>query len=204
VLLLKWSLPLIPKSARLRAIVWGALIFALAYGMLGSCPWREPVQLPLSPLDQLPLLPWTLLIYLSDYAFLLLVLASLQKVEDFSVAYYRLIASIVISFLVFLLFPTVYPRPTLPMDPLWSETFLFLHFLDQPTNCLPSLHVSLTLIAGASLQSWRPALRRGAYLWVAAICLSTLTTKQHYAWDVLGGMLVATASLYLIPRLPAK
>jgi membrane-associated phospholipid phosphatase len=196
---------LIQSAARQRALIWGALIFALAYGALGSCPWREPVHLPLSPIDHMvPLLPWTLLIYLSDYAFILLVLLSLKKTEDFSVSYYRMICGIMISFIVFLLFPTVYPRPALPMDPLWSETFLFLHFLDQPTNCLPSLHVSITLIAAASLQSWRPALRWGAYLWTAVICLSTLTTKQHYAWDVLGGILVATASLYLIPRMKVE
>jgi membrane-associated phospholipid phosphatase len=197
----KLSLPLIEDRVKKRVLVWGALIFALVYGVLGSCPWTQPIHLPLTALDQLiPLMPWTLLVYVSDYFFIGLVLVSLKKPEPFSLAFYRMILGIMLSFIVFLMYPTVYPRPGLPADPLWSETFLFLHFLDQPTNCFPSLHVSITLIAAASLQSWRPTLRIAAWIWAAAICLSTLTTKQHYAWDVLGGMVIAAASIGLTPR----
>jgi membrane-associated phospholipid phosphatase len=183
-------------------LVWGALIFALAYGALGTCPWSEPSYLPLTPVDQaIPLLPWTLLIYLSDYVFILLVMVSLKKSEDFTTAFYRMIAGIVMTFVVFLIFPTVYPRPSVPLDPFWSEIFLYLHFLDQPTNCFPSLHVSITLIAAASLHGWRPRLRLATWLWILAICLSTLTTKQHYVLDVLGGVFVALASIRLTSRL---
>lgn len=187
-------LPLIEDKAKKRVLVWSAAVFALIYSGLGHCPWTRPVYLPLTDLDRaIPLLPWTLLIYLSDYLFILLALLSLKKAEDFSSAFYRMIVGIVLSFVIFLFFPTVYPRPLLPADPLWGETFLYLHFLDQPTNCFPSLHVSMTLIAAASvppLSRWRSL----GWLWALAICLSTLTTKQHYVWDVLGGAVIAWAA----------
>lgn len=189
------TLPLIQDAAKKRVLVWSALVFALVYVGLGSCPWTSPVLLPLTDLDRaIPLLPWTLLIYLSDYLFILLVLLSLKEATEFSSAFYRMIVGITLSFVVFLFFPTVYPRPLLAADPLWAETFLFLHFLDQPTNCFPSLHVSMTLIAAASMRSWSRGWRAFGWIWALAICLSTLTTKQHYAWDVLGGAAVAWAA----------
>ncbi|HET9241136.1 MAG TPA: phosphatase PAP2 family protein [Oligoflexus sp.] len=188
-------LPLIEDKAKKRVLVWSAAVFALIYSGLGHCPWTRPVYLPLTDLDRaIPLLPWTLLIYLSDYLFILLVLLSLKKAEDFSTAFYRMIVGIGLSFVIFLFFPTVYPRPLLPADPLWGETFLFLHFLDQPTNCFPSLHVSMTLIAAASMRPSSRGWRAFGWMWALAICLSTLTTRQHYVWDVLGGAAIAWAA----------
>jgi membrane-associated phospholipid phosphatase len=185
-------LPLIENKAKKRLLVWSAAVFALIYSGLGHCPWTRPAYLPLTDLDlALPLLPWTLLIYLSDYLFILFVLLSLKKAEDFSSAFYRMIVGIILSFVIFLFYPTVYPRPLLPADPLWGETFLFLHFLDQPTNCFPSLHVSMTLIAAASMRPLSRGWRSLGWIWALAICLSTLTTKQHYVWDVLGGVAIA-------------
>jgi membrane-associated phospholipid phosphatase len=192
---------LIEGRTKKRVLVWSAAAFALIYSGLGNCPWTRPVYLPFTDLDRaLPLLPWTLLIYVSDYLFILLVLLSLKKAEDFSTAFYRMIVGIALSFVIFLFFPTVYPRPLLPADPLWGETFLYLHFLDQPTNCFPSLHVSITLIAAASMQPSSRVLRSLGWIWALAICLSTLTTKQHYAWDVLGGALIAWASFAVKAR----
>lgn len=195
------TLPLIEDSARKRVLVWSALVFGLVYSGLGNFPWMRPAYLPLTDLDRaVPLLPWTLVIYLSDYFFILLVLLSLKKAEAFSSAFYRMIFGVLLSFVIFLAFPTVYPRPVLPADPLWGETFLYLHFLDQPTNCFPSLHVSMTLIAAASMRSWSRSGRMLGWIWALAICISTLTTKQHYAWDVLGGAAVAWATFAVRAR----
>lgn len=189
------TLPLIEGAKKPRVLVWSAAVFALIYSGLGHCPWTRPHYLPFTALDRaIPLLPWTLLIYVSDYLFILLVLLSLKKAEDFSTAFYRMIVGIALSFVIFLFFPTVYPRPLLPVEPFWSEIFLYLHFLDQPTNCFPSLHVSITLIAAASMQPSSRVLHSLGWIWALAICLSTLTTKQHYAWDVLGGVAMAWVS----------
>jgi membrane-associated phospholipid phosphatase len=195
------TLPLIEDKAKKRVLVWSAAVFALIYSGLGHFPWTHPAYLPLTDLDRaIPLLPWTLVIYLSDYLFILLVLLSLKRAEDFSSAFYRMIVGMMLSFVIFLFFPTVYPRPLLPADPLWSEVFLFLHFLDQPTNCFPSLHVSMTLIAAASMPPSSRSWRSLGWIWAFAICLSTLTTKQHYAWDVLGGVVIAWAAFAVRSR----
>lgn len=197
----KLTLPLIEGAVKKRVLVWSALAFALGYSALGTWSWSTPAYLPLTALDaMIPLLPWTLVVYLSDYVFILLVLLSLKQAEDFSAAFYRMIFGIVMSFAIFLIAPTLYPRPLLPQDPFWSEIFLYLHFLDEPTNCLPSLHVSITLIAAASLRSPSKPATLGAWIWALAICLSTLTTKQHYVWDVLGGALVTWAAFGLVAR----
>ncbi len=68
----------------------------------------------------------------------------------------------------------------------------------MPANCFPSLHVALAAIAGCAL--WRRGIRVVAVIWPALIAVSTLTTRQHVAWDVAGGLLLAGVVIVLTPK----
>jgi membrane-associated phospholipid phosphatase len=70
---------------------------------------------------------------------------------------------------------------------------------DTPANCFPSLHVALAAVSGVLL--WRRGWRLAAVLWPCAIAVSTLTTKQHVAWDIPGGLALAAVAWALVPRL---
>jgi membrane-associated phospholipid phosphatase len=69
--------------------------------------------------------------------------------------------------------------------------------VDSPWNCFPSVHVSITSLVVMAV--WRCRRRWGVVYacWTLLIVVSTLTTKQHYALDILGGMAMA-AMVYLI------
>ena len=90
-----------------------------------------------------------------------------------------------------MVWPTTIPRPA-ARNPAFEALWLF----DVPTNCFPSLHVALATIAAFF---W-PRQRRMATIWAAGIALSTLTTKQHYAIDVVGGLIVSAVAIIACRR----
>ena len=92
----------------------------------------------------------------------------------------------ILSCAIFVVWPTTIPRP-----PVRSAAFDALWLFDVPANCFPSLHVALASIAACF---W-PRRRWIAVIWAVAIALSTLTTKQHYAVDVAGGVVVAGVAI---------
>lgn len=94
----------------------------------------------------------------------------------------------VLAYTVFVLFPSSYPRPELFSDDDPTSSLLLLVWaVDRPNNTFPSLHVALPFVlALACLEDDR---RLGRWLvWVALVpSLATLTVKQHYVVDVIGG-----------------
>ena len=116
--------------------------------------------------------------------------------------YARGLAALCLScFAVFLLFPVEGPRPT----PATGDHALYrwLVGVDRPTNSLPSLHAGLTVysllfaartLRGALQTGARRALAAGGALWGVAILYSTLATKQHWAFDLPPGVLLAAGA----------
>ncbi len=68
---------------------------------------------------------------------------------------------------------------------------LWLH----PFACLPSMHVALTVFPTCLAFSVWPSrpVRSGLVLMTVLISLSTLTLKEHVAWDVVAGVVLALA-----------
>jgi hypothetical protein len=98
------------------------------------------------------------------------------------------------AWLFFLLMPTHYPRPSLPGDGSWpSMAYRSLLDFDSPECCFPSSHVIVPLLGCFALRKdkgigrWWPLMAAS----VLVCCLSILTTKQHYVWDLLGGTCAA-------------
>jgi membrane-associated phospholipid phosphatase len=129
-------------------------------------------------------------VYVSFFA-LLLGAAWLLEAEE----YVRMLAAVLVlngvCYLGFLLFTAHYPRPPLESIPpgFWREQFRVMYASDKAGNTFPSIHVATTLFVSLRLRH-----QRGGVLWVLwalLISLSTLTVKQHFVVDVLGGFAVA-------------
>ena len=71
-----------------------------------------------------------------------------------------------------------------------------LRGVDTTGNACPSLHVAIAIYTGFWMHSILRTVRAGAVLhtlswaWSLAIVYSTLATKQHVVWDVVGGLLL--------------
>jgi len=91
---------------------------------------------------------------------------------------------------------------------LWAMMFEGLWAIDSPWNSWPSLHVTQAgLLTFFAIHWWRGRLPLQvgiALVWVA-MCISILTTKQHFVWDLLTAvaLLGATWWFYVRPRLAA-
>jgi len=154
-------------------------------------PIWEPQFLPLLPIDvATPFLPWTFLIYCSDYVLISIAILSLTRLEDFNSFCRMCFMTLFLCGTFFLFFPTTYPRPEydfaqgLPIQAL----MLLVATVDMPTNCFPSMHVALTAVASWSMRRFGRTVQITFWIWAFAIFASTMTTKQHYVMDILAGM----------------
>jgi hypothetical protein len=183
------------------------LFFSIAYGFFYVLPNLRPLYLPfVLPLTSFekntPLIPWTILVYTSDYFLVGSVALLLTDPETFQRFARRAMLILFASGIFFWLLPTQYLRPSLPNPSNLAEHLLkWVWFIDAPTNCFPSLHVGFTTLAVGSI--W-PKLRFFYGVWALAVFASVVTTKQHYLWDIAGGVLIAWLCSALDARLEKK
>lgn len=183
-----------------------ALAYVLLYVLPNMRPFFEPVYLSLWALDEsVPLIPWTFVVYISDYILVMSVVFILKDRSDFNSLGRLVFTGFLICGLFFILYPTRYPRPVYPQvdNPLVAFAMGLISNLDKPNNCFPSNHVVMTGLAVWSLRK-RTRLFFWYTLWATAIFLSTLTTKQHYFIDVLGGIGIVGLVAWLEYRVFSK
>jgi membrane-associated phospholipid phosphatase len=146
-----------------------------------------------------PFMPWTIIVYLSMY--LLFGVASwyVDAIEFLRGLSALLVVSL-ISLLGFVAFPAHYPRPdpSIIESPWLQHMYISMFGFDLPGNTFPSLHVGTTVTAALMLKDtktwWIWA------IWAGAISLSTLTVKQHFVADVVGGITLAVFAHYWVRR----
>lgn len=195
------ALPTVITSRnKFRIGVLSLLLLITIYGITSMIRLRPLFELTPSAVDGLfPLLPASIWIYMS-YPLLFMSAYTLeQDTVELNRFFYADVGANVLSWIVFLGFPTTFKRPALPEGELdISTAALELYWrIDEPVNCLPSLHVSTSFLPALLL--WRNHRRASwVYLaWATLISISTMTTKQHHCLDVAAGIVVA-AIMYAV------
>lgn len=157
---------------------------------------------PITVLDQaLPVVS----IFAVPYLFWFLFIGMMLVVFAFSYEddYYRLVNSLivgtVISTLIFYFYPTVIARPGIPGTDPFSAMVRFIYSVDNPFDCLPSLHILYALLPTfffckcSKSSFWKTA----TVITFVLICLSTVFIKQHYVMDVLIASAIGSV-LYIV------
>ena len=100
---------------------------------------------------------------------------------------------LVISIIIYLMFQTTTARASVGPTDMFNAGVLTVYALDAPLNSLPSLHVSMTVIA--TLFIYIRNRKLGTYIIpiTALIILSTVFIKQHAVLDVIAGLVLALA-----------
>ena len=185
-------LPAITEHAKWWALAGWYVIFCLLYSFTGHFQWQAPMVLELWQIDQrIPFLSWTVWIYFSQYLLLLFTVWSLRKTQYLSQFIYSISWASLFASLIFYFFPVVLPRIPQATFGINTSLFGFLYLIDTPANCFPSLHVALACLTVPNVAKAHKHWGFFVILWVGVIAISTLTTKQHYFIDVLGGLLLA-------------
>jgi membrane-associated phospholipid phosphatase len=103
------------------------------------------------------------------------------------------------GYLFWWIFPNGTRRPPLPthLSTLSLHITRYIYNKDGDTNACPSAHVYHAMIVTWYLTLIFPSHTLLFLIICTIICISTLTTKQHYFVDVPAGMALATLSIYL-------
>ncbi|MFO1504084.1 MAG: phosphatase PAP2 family protein [Steroidobacteraceae bacterium] len=202
----------LPAFRTLPSLALAAIATVLICALLYYLPQRwhlgTPTLLPLTAVDRaLSFLPWSGLLYFAAFPFLLGTFLSLRSFEHASRFLYACLVAQVIAMLVFLLWPTTYPRGDFPLPAdaggLAAALVAFCRQADLPLNCLPSLHVSTVTLCLVTQWHCTPGGKRAAPLLLPAglaMIASTLTFKQHYLLDVIAGLVLGYASWWVCFR----
>lgn len=183
------------KFAGISAFMW---IFFVGYFHLLRHPVRPVTVMPLTALDQaIPVQPGWMAAYVSLWVYVGIAPGLLLGLRAL-VAYGAWIAALCATgLLCFYLVPTAVPRLPLAVDLAQHPAFAMLQGVDAAGNACPSLHVATALHAALWLEhllrrmTAPRSLRLLNAVWLLLIVYSTLATKQHVVWDVVGGTLLA-------------
>jgi hypothetical protein len=113
----------------------------------------------------------------------------------------------IISCSIFILYQTTVPRTILTGSDIFTEIISLIRFNDKPLNCLPSLHVFTCYIMIKAIgKSNLGSIKNKIIISIISytIILSTLFTKQHAILDVLAGIVLGEALIYIINKSEGK
>lgn len=170
----------------------------VGYQLSNRIHLAQPFELSMTAVDRaVPFLLWTVW----PYFLLVLGLFLPLGIRDRALFRRAMIAftiAVCLNIAVWMLAPTVYPRPVQPEGHgLTGYAYRWLCSIDTPANCFPSGHITSPTIGCWALANERPMPRK-VLIWsgLALLSITILTTKQHYFVDLFGGL--ATASIGII------
>ena len=156
-----------------------------------------------SDLDlMIPFVPWTVFIYIGWYVFwgVNYALCAMQEGKERNRLFCADTIAKLICLVIFLLFPTTNIRPEVADSGVFNRLMQLVYYLDNPDNLFPSIHCTVSWLCWIGVRGRKDIsllYRIFSLLAAAAICISTLTTKQHVLIDVIGGIALAEGC-YLI------
>jgi membrane-associated phospholipid phosphatase len=190
------------KKDKLKLIVLACFAFLFFYMLPNHISIFTPKYLNLLEFEKkIPFLSWTIWVYMSDYVFIVLAFYILKDRININRMFYSFIVFCILSMFVFYLYPVTYPRPVINYEGINGFMFAFLHSIDTPSNCMPSLHVGMSYLLSYAFLYEQRVLFFPFFIWATLISFSTLTTKQHYFVDIIGGIVFSLISIYLVNKL---
>lgn len=189
-----------------RDVVLLALFFVSMWTMeLFNRPFGTVRDLSIPFDDRIPLIPWTIVIYMTWAPFIILLGVVFFYRDRGLLRRYLLTMTVgqLMANLTFPFFQTIIPRPydvVFNSSDLFSRMLAVVYRVDNHYCGFPSIHVincTITMILIWSFRQaswWQKAL---VTLYFAFIAITTVTTKQHVVLDIPGGVVYALLSLPL-------
>ncbi len=174
----------------------GAKLYQFLFG------FHNPADLTIAFDQGTPFLPGWVWIYIGSYLFWIYVYTTGAKDSE-QAACKLAVADIVgklICLICFLFFPTTNIRPAVEATGLTPFLMRTIYALDTPTNLFPSVHCFIAWLGTRYILTSQNLKHKGIHCTVsligsALVFASTLFTKQHVLWDVIGGIAVAEISI---------
>jgi membrane-associated phospholipid phosphatase len=106
-----------------------------------------------------------------------------------------------IAFVCYCIWPLSMVRPNYSGEDFGERLMLWVFSMDLPGNCFPSSHVFFATFGAVfvSRSKAQRAVRVVTWILAVAVCISTVTSGQHYFIDIPGGVVTAFVG-YIITR----
>lgn len=158
---------------------------------------------------KIPLLSWTVLIYLGCYLFWIVNYCISVKFDQEKG--YRFFGAHCIGeaicFLCFVFFPTSMVRPEIEGTTIFDWLMRLTYSCDTADNLFPSIHCFVSWLCWIGVRGKKEIpkwYRIVSLLMAVSVCISTLTVKQHVIADVPAGILLAELSYFLSGKIVKK
>ena len=191
---LKKTVPQLVLACAVNLIVY--------YGAKAIMHGRPHLDLTTSLDEAIPLMSWTVVIYVA--AFIFWIVNYYLTVSHGESGFHRLIAAHcmgeAVCFLCFIFLPTAMARPEITGTSVFDWMLSVVFAADVPSNLFPSIHCMISWFCWIGIRKDEkvPAWYRNASLIFAiAICISTVTVKQHFVADVPSGIFLAEVCYFL-------
>ena len=167
--------------------------------------WRDWQAFdPTTSIDTwIPVIPWTIVPYSTLYFYYpmaaILGMKSEQTQRENVIFHQILLMLTWMVFAIFILAPVEVDirRSVFAADlGIWQPWYDYLYAVDTPWNAWPSLHIVQSLLAVLVVSRWyntenyRWQIRILWFAWLM-LTISVMTTKQHFVWDVVTGIIIA-------------
>lgn len=192
----------------MRMIVYRLWQMLLGWGLVGIVyTLTDRLQstgtvLPPSAIDRgIPFSPTAIWLYLSFFIIVPLgyLLAPIERVKWLRAA---MQLAAVGAGAIYLLWPTTLVYPQDKGDGLSSQLLAALTQVDSLQNCLPSLHMALTVLAVWALSDKQRKVRSALLMvWALAIAFSILQLRRHLLVDLVSGALLAFIAGWVVQRI---
>ncbi len=148
----------------------------------------------------IPFAPEWSLIYVTTFFFWMIGLL-VMMLQDREVCF-KLFTAAMIGELIcaafFVLVPTQIARPAITTDAFYEQILVLVYSSDEPVNLFPSMHCMFSYMIFRGLFYCKGVSKTNivfAGIFTALICASTLFIKQHFAVDVVAGIVLGEISL---------
>ncbi len=173
--------------------IWQAIAFYLPKVLMNG---KTHHDLSVAADALIPFAPISVIVYLAAFVtwpVCYLYCAAQEKERAYRFLCAEFLAKL-ICFLCFLLLPTAIVRPEVTDTTLCEMLVRFVYWFDSPTNLFPSIHCLMSWLIYLGVRDTPNAPRgakTGLLAFALAVCVSTLTMKQHFIVDVFAGVAVA-------------
>ena len=199
---MRWLDRLTPAKER-ALLVLVVLVASLGYAPMGALSVDRAAWRPGTSIDVgTPFLAEGIFIYVWLYPMAVLPLVAIRDRRLLRRVVLAYLLVDVISYATFLLVPVRFDaRPVIEGTgslATWGMTLM--HWADPPSNCFPSLHVSISYLAAFAVGEEDRRLGRRALVIATVISFSTVIVKQHWLADVVAGAALGALAWWLLVR----
>ncbi len=174
-------------------------LYCLLYFITNKYSLYTPICLPEYKIDQhFPFVPWMVIFYVSFYVQIVLGLLLAPNIDIYHKMCCAYLISIIFFSLVYVFFPTHFRGKIEDKGCIYTKAVFLIRKIDNPVNCLPSSHVTLSMIIGV-VYLCCGCMKLFAFfsIWGIGVSVSVLAVKQHSILDLLAGILLSILAGFL-------